>query len=249
MIDLYFWPTGNGKKIVIFLEESGLPYVIKPINIGKGDQFSSNYLKISPNNRMPAIVDNEPPGGGAPISILESGAILMYLAEKAGKFWPEAPQQKYDVAQWVFWQASNQGPKLGELGHFRRAAGNPDTGDLAYPLQRFANEAHRLYGVLNLGLFRKRYLAADEYTSADINAYPWASNWQDQGIDIDEFPNVKSWLAEIGARPAVRKAMALGPEFREDPTTISEEEKARRANILVNQRARPIPSEWLTAAD
>ncbi len=249
MIELYFWPTGNGKKIVILLEESGLPYVIRPINIGRGDQFSPDYLKISPNNRMPAIVDNEPLGGGCADFGFRISAILMYLAEKAGKFWPQTLQQKYEVAQWVFWQAANQGPKLGEFGHFRRAAGNPKNGDLAYPLQRFADEAHRLYGVLNLGLFRTPYLAAGEYTIADINAYPWASNWKDQGIDINEFPNVKSWLAEIGARPAVQKAMALGPEFREDPATISEEETARRANILVNQRARPIPSEWLAAAE
>lgn len=249
MIELYFWPTGNGKKIVIFLEEVGLPYVIEPVNIGRGDQFDSDFLRIAPNNRMPAIIDREPLGGGEPISIFESGAILMYLAEKAGKFWPQSPKQKYEVSQWVLWQAANQGPKLGEFNHFRRAAEAKTNGDLAYAVRRFSNEAHRLYGVLNLGLFRKRYLAAGEYTIADIISYPWASNWKNQGIDIDEFPNVKSWLEEIGSRPAVQKAMALGPEFREDPATISDEEKSRRTAIVSNQRARPIPQDWLQAAE
>jgi GST-like protein len=247
MIDLYFWPTGNGKKIVILLEECGLPYTIKPTNIGRGDQFSAAYLKIAPNSRMPAIIDDDPMGGGAPLSIFESGAILMYLAEKAGKFWPPEPHKKYEIAQWVFWQAANQGPKLGEQGHFRRAAQDPKNGDLAYAVRRFDNEAHRLYGVMNLGLFNKPYLAAGEYTIADMMCYPWATSWKSRGFEIDEFPNVKRWLAEIGERPAVKKAMAMGPEFREDPASITPEEQARRAGIMSNQRARPIPPEWLAA--
>src|SRR6266481_1692328 len=165
MIDLYFWPTGNGKKSVILLEELGLPYSIKPINIGRGDQLTPQFLKISPNGRMPAIVDDEPMGGGAPISIFESGPIMMYLAEKTGRFWPQDTRGKYDVSQWVGWQLANQGPKLGEQGHFRRAAEAGNNGDLTYALRRFDNETHRIYGVMNLGLFNKRYLAAAQYTT------------------------------------------------------------------------------------
>jgi GST-like protein len=247
MIDLYFWPTGNGKKIVILLEECAIPYKIIPVNIGRGDQFAAGYLRIAPNNRMPAIVDHEPAGGGAPISIFESGAIMMYIAEKVGKFWPQEPHRKYDVAQWVMWQLANQGPKIGELAHFARAAENPANGDLAYAVRRFANETHRIFGVMNLGLFNKEFLAAQEYTIADMICYPWASSWQSRGIEIDEFPHVKRWLQTIGARPAVVKAMALGPEFREDPASVSPEEQARRASITANQRARPIPPEWLGA--
>jgi GST-like protein len=248
MIDLYFWPTGNGKKTVILLEELGLPYTIKPINIGRGDQLAPDFLKISPNGRMPAIVDDEPMGGGAPMSIFESGPIMMYLAEKTGRFYPQDPRGKYDVAQWVGWQLANQGPKLGEQGHFRRAAESGNNGDLSYALRRFDNEAHRIFGVMNLGLFNKRYLAAGQYTIADMICYPWASSWATRKIDIDEFPNVKRWLGEIGERPAVKKAMAMGPEFREDPASISAEEQARRRKLVADQRAQPIPQEWIRAA-
>jgi GST-like protein len=249
MIDLYFWPTGNGKKSVILLEELGLPYTIKPINIGRGDQLTPDFLKISPNGRMPAIVDDEPMGGGAPLSIFESGPIMMYLAEKTGRFWPQDPRGKYDVAQWVGWQLANQGPKLGEQGHFRRADEAGGHGDLSYALRRFDNETHRIYGVMNLGLFNKRYLAAGQYTIADMICYPWASSWATRKIDIDEFPNVKRWLEEIGQRPAVKKAMAMGPEFREDPASISAEERERRRKLVADQRAQPIPEEWLQAAE
>ncbi len=248
MIDLYFWPTGNGKKSVILLEELGLPYTIKPINIGRGDQLTPEFLKISPNGRMPAIVDDEPMGGGAPLSIFESGPIMTYLAEKTGRFCPQDTRGKYDVAQWVGWQLANQGPKLGEQGHFRRAAESGNNGDLTYALRRFDNETHRIFGVMNLGLFNKRYFAAGQYTIADMICYPWASSWATRKIDIDEFPNVKRWLEEIGARPAVKKAMAMGPEFREDPATISAEEQARRRKLVADQRAQPIPAEWLQAA-
>ena len=249
MIELYFWPTGNGKKSVILLEELGMPYTIKPINIGRGDQLTSHFLRISPNGRMPAIVDSEPLGGGAPISIFESGPIMMYLAEKAGRFYPQDVRSRYDVAQWVGWQLANQGPKLGEQGHFRRAEEAGGHGDLSYALRRFDNEAHRIYGVMNLGLFNKRYLAAGQYTIADMICYPWASSWSSRKIDIDEFPNVKSWLAEIGDRPAVKKAMAMGPEFREDPKSISSEEQVRRRKLVGDQRAQAIPKEWLQAAE
>jgi GST-like protein len=199
MIDLYFWPTGNGKKTIILLEELGLPYTIKPINIGRGDQLTPDFLKISPNGRMPAIVDHEPMGGGGPISIFESGPIMMYLAEKTVRFWPQDPRSKYEVAQWVGWQLANQGPKLGEQGHFRRAAESGNNGDLSYALRRFDNEAHRIYGVMNLGLFNKRYLAAGAYTIADMICYPWASSWATRKIEIDEKksangrPSRKQW--------------------------------------------------------
>ncbi len=248
MIDLYFWPTGNGKKIVILLEELGLPYTFKPINIGRGDQLTPAFLKISPNGRMPAIVDDEPMGGGEPISIFESGAIMTYLAEKEGKFLPTDARGKYDTLQWVNWQMANQGPKLGEQGHFRRALAAGTNGDLSYALRRFDNEAHRIFGVMNLGLFNKRYLAAGQYTIADMICYPWASSWAARDINIDEFPNLKSWLEEIGERPAVKKAMALGPEFREDPASISAEEQERRRKLVADQRAQPVPAEWIAAS-
>src|SRR3954471_25044208 len=248
MIDLYFWPTGNGKKSVILLEELGLPYTIKPINIGRGDQLTPDFLKISPNGRMPAIVDHEPMGGGAPIAIFESGAIMMYLAEKTGRFWPQEPHRKYEVAQWVMWQLANQGPKFGEQNQFKKAVEDPKNGDLSWATRRFDNEVHRLFGVLNIGLFAKRYLAAGEYSIADMICYSWTSSWKNRKIDIDEFPNVKRWLAELAARSAIKKAMAMGPEFREDPASIPPEEKARREALLKHQRARPVPKEWMAAA-
>ena len=153
MIDLYYWPTPNGKKVAILLEETELPYRIVPVDIGKGDQFAPSYLALNPNHRMPVIVDREPLGGGDPIAVFESGAILMYVAEKAGRFWPQTPREKYDVAQWVFWQMANQGPKFGESGHFRRAAQKPENGDLAYPVRRFDDEVNRLLGVMNNRLY------------------------------------------------------------------------------------------------
>src|SRR5215467_13178029 len=159
MIDLYYWPTPNGKKVSILLEECGLDYNLIPVNIGRGDQFKDEFLRISPNNRMPAIVDHAPVGGGEPISVFESGAILIYIAEKTGRFWPQDLRGKYEVAQWVMWQMANQGPKLGECGHFRRAG--PEAGDLDYAIRRFTDEANRLYGVMNNRLYNRRYLAGD----------------------------------------------------------------------------------------
>ncbi len=244
MIDLYYWPTPNGKKVTILLEEAGIPYTIKPVNIMRGDQLTPEFLKISPNGRMPAIVDHEPADGGAPITIFESGAIMEYLGEKCGKFFPQAPRQKAEVVQWLYWQMANQGPKMGEQGHFRRASQNPKNGDQSYALLRFDNEVHRIYGVLNLGLHKKQYLAAGQYTIADMICYPWATTWQNRDINLDEFPNVKRWLDAIGARPAVKKAMAAGPEYREDPATVTPEEQARRAKLLTHQRAQPVPTQW-----
>jgi GST-like protein len=248
MLELYYWPTPNGKKVTILLEELGVPYIVKPVNIGRGDQFAPDFLRISPNNRMPALVDTAPAGGGAPLTLFESGAIMLYLAEKYRRFWPDDLHAKYDVVQWVMWQMGNQGPKFGEQGHFFRAATDPKNGDLAYANTRFANEIHRLYGVLNLGLYERPWLAAGEYTVADMICYPWAAGWKLRKIDLDEFPHVKRWMEALEARPGVQRGMAVGADLSEDPATISEEEKARRAKFLYNQRATPIPAEWVKPA-
>jgi GST-like protein len=246
MLELYYWPTPNGKKVTILLEELGVPYEIKPTNIGRGDQFHPDYLKFSPNNRMPALVDTAPRGGGAPVRMFESGAIMMYIAEKESRFFPQETHKKYDVIQWVLWQVGNQGPKLGEQGHFMRASQKAENGNLAYANRRFGDEVHRLYGVMNLGLYKKDWLAAGEYTIADMICYPWAVTWKNRQIDLEEFPNVKRWMERIEARPAVKKAMeaTLPPEAIEDPATLSDAEKARRAKILINQRATKIPASW-----
>lgn len=240
MIDVFYWPTPNGKKVSIMLEECGLAYRLVPVNIGRGDQFSPQFLAISPNNRMPAITDHEPAGGGEPLSVFESGAILMYLAEKAGQLWPRAPRPRYEVAQWVMWQMANQGPKFGECGHFIRAAQNPANGDLAYARRRFDDEVNRLYGVMNQQLKSRRYLAGDDYSIADIISYPWATAWERLGQNMDDFVHVKRWLADIGSRPAVQRGMAVGLELAEDPSRLSPEDVARRNKILLNQRARPL---------
>ena len=171
MIDLHYWPTPNGKKVTILLEELGMPCNIVPCNIGKGDQFEPEFLKISPNNRMPALVDHAPADGGPTISVFKSGAIMMYLAEKAGRFYPQDIRRRYEVNQWVMWQMANQGPKLGECGHFLRLGDKQ--GDQSYAVRRFTDEANRLYGVLNNRLYDRRYLAGDEYTIADMICYPW----------------------------------------------------------------------------
>jgi GST-like protein len=240
MLDVHFWPTPNGKKVTILLEELGLDYEIVPCNIGRGDQFKPDFLKINPNHRMPVLVDHAPKGGGAPISVFESGAIMMYLAEKEGRFFPQDTRGKYEVTQWVTWQMANQGPKLGECGHFRRAG--PEAGDLTYPIHRFTDEANRLYGVMNNRLYDRRYLAGDEYTIADMISYPWTVNWQGQGQDIEEFKYFKRWFEELGARPGVQRGMAVGAELSEDPSKLPQEERDRRAKLLYNQRARPVPA-------
>ena len=238
MIDLYYWPTPNGKKVTILLEECGLPYNIVPLDIGRGDQFKDEFLKFNPNHRMPVIVDHEPKGGGAPISVFESGAIMMYIAEKAGCFWPQDLRGKYEVTQWIMWQMANQGPKLGECGHFRRLG---DTeGDQSYAVRRFTDEANRLYGVLNNRLVDRQYLAGDEYTIADMIAYPWTVNWQGQGQDIDEFKYFKRWFEEIGKRPAVQRGLAVGKDLSTDQSKLSREEQAHIRKILYNQRAIPV---------
>ena len=240
MYDLHYWPTPNGKKVTILLEELGAPYKIIPCNIGRGDQFTPEFLKINPNHRMPVLVDSAPAGGGEPVSVFESGAIMLYVAEKEGKFFPHALRKKIEVMEWVIWQMANQGPKSGERGHFSRLG---DTkGDQSYAVRRFTDEVNRIFGVLNNRLYNHRYLAADEYTIADMTNYPWAVNWKLQGQDIEDFPYVKRWLAELAARPAVEKGMAVGADLPDDPAKLSDEEKERRTKMLYNQRSRPAPA-------
>jgi GST-like protein len=241
MIDVYFWPTPNGKKVTIFLEEAGLDYNIVPLNIGRGDQFSDDYLHLNPNHRMPAIVDHAPVGGGTkPIAVFESGAILFYLAEKTAKFLPQEPHLKYETMQWVFWQMANQGPKLGECGHFRRLGDKQ--GDQSYAVRRFTDEANRLYGVMNNRLYDRPFLAGDEYTIADMVAYPWTVNIQMQGQDIEEFKYFKRWFETVSARPGVQRGMAVGQDLSVDISKLPPEEQERRAKLLYNQRARPAPA-------
>ncbi len=239
MMDIHYWPTPNGKKVTILLEECGLEYNLVPCGIGVGDQFKKEFLDISPNNRMPALIDHEPMGGGAPISIFESGAMMMYIAEKEGKFWPQDPRTKYDVSQWIMWQMANQGPKAGECGHFRRLKDRE--GDQTYALTRFGDEMNRLYGVLNNQLYAHPYLAGDQYTIADMICYPWAVLWEGQGQDINEFKHVKRWLDELGERPAVQKGMDAGSDLSLDIDNMTEAEQAELRKLLYNQRARPAP--------
>ncbi|MEE8352378.1 MAG: glutathione S-transferase N-terminal domain-containing protein [Rhodospirillales bacterium] len=205
MIDLYTWPTPNGHKVHIMLEETGLEYKVIPININKGDQFDADYLKISPNNKMPAMVDPDGPDGGS-YSLFESGAILMYLAEKTGKFMPQETQNRYLVIQWLMFQMGGIGPMFGQAHHFRQYA--PDGMDLSYAVDRYTNEAGRLYGVLDRRLGESEYLAG-EYSIADIAAFPWTRSYERQGQRIDDFPNFKRWFNAINERPAVERALKI----------------------------------------
>ena len=239
MIDLHYWPTPNGKKVTILLEELGTAYTVVPCHIGKGDQFKDEFLKNSPNNRMPAIVDHEPAGGGEPISVVESGAIMMYIAEKAGKFWPQDVRGKYEVSQWLIWQMANQGPKTGECGHFRRLG--ETQGDQSYAVRRFTDEVNRLYGVLNNRLYDRPWIAGDDYSIADMICYPWTLGWEAQGQDLEEFKYFKRWFEAMAARPAVARGMAVSAGPAEDFSQLSPEERERRMKLLFNQRARPAP--------
>ena len=239
MIDLHYWPTPNGKKVTILLEECELPYNVVECNIGRGDQFQEGFLKICPNNRMPALVDDEPLGGGEPLSVFESGAMMMYIGEKTGQFYPQDPRARYEVNQWVMWQMANQGPKTGECGHFRRLEDRQ--GDQTYGVTRFTDEVNRMYGVLNNRLYDRPYLAGDEYTIADMICYPWTIGWEGQGQDIDEFKYFKRWFDELSDRPAVQRGMAVGSDMGEDYAKLSKAERSRRMKILYNQRARPAP--------
>jgi GSH-dependent disulfide-bond oxidoreductase len=204
MIDVHYWTTPNGHKVTIFLEEAGLPYKIFPVNIGKGEQFQRAFLEVSPNNRIPAIVDHDPPGGGGPISVFESGAILLYLAEKTGKFIATDLRGRVQTLEWVFWQMGNLGPMSGQNNHFSNYA----VEKLPYAMDRYRNEVNRLYGVLNRRLADRPYLAGD-YSIADMASYPWVVPHERQGQNIADFPHVKRWLDAIVARPAVVRAYAL----------------------------------------
>jgi GSH-dependent disulfide-bond oxidoreductase len=205
-IDLYYWPTPNGWKITIMLEECRLPYTVIPVNISKGEQFKPEFLAISPNNRMPAIVDHDGPGH-RPISIFESGAILQYLGRKTGKLYPKDERGRVEVDQWLFWQMANQGPKAGEANHFRNYAAEK----LPYPIERFANEMHRIYGVMNRRLADREFLAG-HYSIADVACVGWASRAERFGQSLADFPNVRRWLETLLARPAVKRGLAVKVE-------------------------------------
>jgi GSH-dependent disulfide-bond oxidoreductase len=227
MIDLHYWPTPNGWKISIMLEEVGLPYRVVPVNIGRGEQFKPEFLAISPNNRMPAIVDHDPPGGGAPIAIFESGAILLYLGEKTGQLVPPDIRGRYEVTQWVMWQMSALGPMAGQAHHFRGYA--PEK--IPYAIDRYTSEVNRLYGVMNKRLADRSFLAGD-YSVADIASWPWVVAHERQGQSLDDFPHLKTWFETVGARPAVQRGFAVGGELRH--AKLDDEAK----KILFGQRAR-----------
>ena len=241
MIDVHYWPTPNGKKVTVALEELGIEYRIVACNIGRGDQFTDEFLDISPNNRMPAIVDHDPSGGGDPISIFESGAILIYLAEKSGHLMPLDPAGRYEVIQWVIWQMANQGPKLGECGHFRRLG--EEAGDQSYAVRRFTDEANRLYGVMNGRLYDRTYLAGDQLSIADIASYPWCEGWERQGQDMADFKHLRRWFEELSARPTFVRGMQAGSELGMQRGEMSKEEIEQVKALLYNQRARPAPDE------
>ena len=214
MLDLYTWPTPNGHKVHIMLEECGLRYNVHPIDIGAGDQFDAKFLEISPNNKMPAMVDPEGPDG-APISLFESGAILIYLAEKTGKFMPSDARQRYVILQWLMFQMGGIGPMLGQAHHFLQYA--PD--DIEYARNRYRNEANRLYGVLDRRLGESRYIAGKDYTIADIAIWPWTRFPERQGVERTDYPNFQRWFEVIDARPAVQRAVEVLADRRRDYKT------------------------------
>jgi GST-like protein len=227
MIELQYWTTPNGHKITIFLEESGLPYRIVPVNIGAGDQFKPQFLKISPNNRIPAIVDDDPAQPGAPISVFESGEILLYLAEKTGKFLPKDLRGRTDVLQWLFWQIGGLGPMAGQNHHFSAYA--PEK--IPYAIDRYIKETNRLYGVLNKRLADREFLAG-AYSIADMASYPWIVPYERQSQRVEDFPHLKRWFETIRARPAVERAYAIAKTINTQPT-VSEASRS----ILFGQAA------------
>jgi GST-like protein len=228
MIDLYYWTTPNGHKISIFLEESGLPYRLLPINIGKGDQFKPEFLRLSPNNKIPAIVDREPADGGQPLSVFESGAILLYLAEKIRRFIPTDPRERVEVLEWLFWQMGGLGPMAGQAHHFRLYA--PER--IPYATERYVKETARLYAVLDQRLAQREYIVGD-YSIADIACYPWIERHERQSLRLEDFPNVERWFRAIAARPAVVRAYALVKTVQTRTTPFTDEER----RILFGQDA------------
>jgi GSH-dependent disulfide-bond oxidoreductase len=221
MIDLHYWTTPNGHKVTIFLEEAGLDYTLKPVNIGKGEQFSPAFLEIAPNNRIPAIVDNDPPGGGEPVAIMESGAILLYLAGKTGRFYPRTLRGRVEVAQWLFWQMAGLGPMAGQAHHFLHYAPEKVT----YAVDRYVRETARLYGVLNKRLADREFIGG-QYSIADMACYPWVLP-ERQNQDMANFPNLRRWKETIAARPAVERAYALVQQINPNakPPTSDEERR------------------------
>ena len=217
MIDLYYWTTPNGHKITLFLEEADLDYTIKPINIGKGDQFAPDFLAIAPNNRIPAIVDHEPDDGGEPLALFESGAILQYLAEKTGQFLPQNRRDRTTVMQWLFWQMGGLGPMLGQNHHFGTYA--PEK--IPYAINRYVKETERLYGVLDTQLKDHEYIAGD-YSIADMACYPWIVPYKTQQQNLSDFPYLKRWFEVIQVRPAVERADAIAESMRTEPTMTDE---------------------------
>jgi GST-like protein len=210
VIDLHYWPTPNGWKISIALEEMELPYRVVPVDLGRGEQQRPEFLAISPNARIPAIVDHAPPGGGPPLAIFESGAILIYLAEKSGRFLPAAPHARFEVLQWLMWQMGGLGPMLGQHGHFRLYAPEP----IPYAIERYRREAERLYGVLDRRLADRAHVAGDDYTIADMAIWPWIVTWKQQGIPLERFANVRRWYDALKQRPALRRGYDLGRAWR-----------------------------------
>jgi GSH-dependent disulfide-bond oxidoreductase len=220
MIDLHYWPTPNGHKITMFLEETGLPYRILPVNIGSGEQFKPDFLAIAPNNRMPAIVDHDPQGGGEPISVFESGAILVYLADKTGQFLPKETRDRVRVLEWLFWQMGGLGPMAGQNHHFSQYA--PEK--LPYAITRYVNETNRLYGVLDRQLAKTGAFVAGDYSIADMAAYPWTVPYERQGQKLEDFPHLKRWFETIRDRPATQAAYKKGEAINR-PREMSDDEK------------------------
>jgi glutathione S-transferase/GST-like protein len=237
-IELWFWPTPNGRKISIALEEMALPYELKPVNIGAGEQFRPEFLAISPNNRMPAIVDPDGPDG-RPISVFESGAILQYLGRKSGRFYPADERARVEVEQWLFWQMGGLGPMAGQTHHFRQYAPAmlPDQRQLAYGAARYTNETNRLYGVLNKRLADRLFVAGD-YSIADMAIWPWIVPWKNHGQDLDAFPHLKAWFERVGSRPAVQAGQKVGEELRNTALLNQGAEADKAREVLFGQRAR-----------
>ncbi|MCU0730431.1 MAG: glutathione S-transferase N-terminal domain-containing protein [Hyphomonas sp.] len=221
MIELYYWPTPNGHKITMFLEEAGLDYTLHPVNISAGDQFKPEFLAFSPNNRMPAIIDRTPADGGEAISVFESGAILLYLAEKTGRFLPADVRGRKTVTEWLFWQMGGLGPMAGQNHHFGVYA--PEK--LPYAITRYVNETNRLYGVMDRRLAGRAFLAGDEYSIADMAAYPWVVPWKRQQQNLDDFVNLRRWFDDIRERPATQRAYAKGEPLSAQPAVTEEGKK------------------------
>jgi glutathione S-transferase/GST-like protein len=238
-IELWYWPTPNGWKVSIALEEMGLPYVVKPVNIGAGEQFRPEFLAISPNNRMPAIVDPDGAGDGRPLSLFESGAILQHLGRKSGKFYPQEPRARAEVEQWLFWQVGGLGPMAGQTHHFRQYAPQvtADQRHLAYGARRYTDETHRLYGVLNKRLADREYVAGD-YSIADMAVWPWIVPWRNQGQDLEEFPHLKAWFERVGVREGVKRGHAVGDELRNSTLAEKGKEADKARQVLFGQRGR-----------